>query len=141
MINFSKDYKNLYNNFIYYDKEKINKIFLIFEGKGGSQTITKDIIPKTTHIQDFIILNSEMERALRYVITQIIRLSQDTQQTSSFLFYFSQYGGSKTQFIRLVESELLKLAPSADPTQVMIGVWGETKKGIDKLFLWSIYLQ
>jgi len=79
MINFSKEYKNLYNNFIYYDKEKINKIFLIFQGKGGSQTITRDIIPKSTHIQDFLILNSEMERALRYVNTQIIKLSQDTQ--------------------------------------------------------------
>lgn len=106
MINFSKEYKNLYNNFIYYDKEKINKIFLIFKGKGGSQTITRDIIPKSTHIQDFLILNSEMERALRYVNTQIIKLSQDTQQTSSFLFYFSQYGGSKTQFLNLVEDEI-----------------------------------
>jgi len=106
MINFSKEYKNLHNNFIYYDKEKINKIFLIFQGKGGSQTITRDIIPKSTHIQDFIILNSEMERALRYVNTQIIKLSQDTQQTSSFLFYFSQYGGSKTQFLNLVEDEI-----------------------------------
>ena len=106
MMNFSKEYKNLYNNFIYYDKEKINKIFLIFEGKGGSQTITRDIIPKTTNIQDFLILNSEMERALRYVNTQIIKLSQDTQQTSSFLFYFSQYGGSKTQFLNLVEDEI-----------------------------------
>lgn len=28
------------------------------------------------------------------------------------------------------ESELLKLAPSADPTQVMIGVWGEIKKDL-----------
>lgn len=27
-------------------------------------------------------------------------------------------------------SELLKLAPSADPTQVLIGVWGETKKDL-----------
>ncbi|TFF88573.1 MAG: hypothetical protein EU550_01035, partial [Promethearchaeota archaeon] len=109
MINFSKEYKNLYNNYVYYDKEKIKKIFLIFEGKGGSQIITKEIIPKTTNIQDFLVLNSEMERALKFITTQVKKLSQYQQQTASFLFYFSQYGGSKTQFLNLVEEENQKL--------------------------------
>lgn len=106
MINFSKEYKSLYNQLSYYEKEIIKKIFLIFEGKGGSQTITREIIPKNTSIQEFLILNSEMQRALRYVHTQLITLSQETQQISSFLFYFSQYGGSKTQFLNLVEDEI-----------------------------------
>jgi hypothetical protein len=109
LINFSKEYKNLYNNYVYYDKEKIKKIFLIFEGKGGSQIITKEIIPKTTNIQDFLVLNSEMERALKFITTQVKKLSQYHQQTASFLFYFSQYGGSKTQFLNLVEEENQKL--------------------------------
>ncbi len=111
MINFSKEYKNLYNNYIYYDKEKIRKIFFIFEGKGGSQIITREIIPKKTNIRDFIILNSEMERAIKYVTTQVIQLSQYQEQTASFLFYFSQYGGSKTQFLNLVEEEISQKLP------------------------------
>ena len=84
MINFTKEYKNLYQNYLYYDREKIERIFLIFEGKGGSQIITREIIPNQTKIQDFIVLNSEMERALKFVNTQLINLGQKTQQVASY---------------------------------------------------------
>lgn len=104
--NFRKEYKNLYDNYIYYDKEKIKRIFLIFEGKGGSQIISNELIPEKTKIQDFLILNSEMERGMKFVETQLLKLVKENQPISSYLFYFSQYGGSKTQFLNLVQEEI-----------------------------------
>lgn len=101
--NFKKEYKNLQSNFLYYDKAKIKRIFLIFEGKGGSQIITDEIIPDNTKVQDFLILNSEIERGLKYVETELRTLIRESQPISSYLFYFSQYGGSKTQFLNLVQ--------------------------------------
>lgn len=111
MNNFTKEYKNLLNNYLYYDREKVKRIYLIFEGKGGSQTITRDIIPDQTKIRDFLILNSEMERALKYINNQLIDLHNKNQQISSYLFYFSQYGGSKTQFLNLVQDEIERRNP------------------------------
>ncbi len=103
-----KEYNNIIIN-SYYEKEFYKKIFLIFEGKGGNQIITRDILPKNSKIRDILVLSSEIEHGLNNISSQFRELQQNESQYSSSLFYFCQYGGSKTQFLHLIENELWDL--------------------------------
>ena len=99
----------------YFKKELFQKIFPIFEGKGGDQIITDQILPKNTHLQDLLILNPDMKRARDHILMKIRELIENETKFSENLFYFSQYGGSKTQFLNLVKSIIWQHSPKCIP--------------------------
>ncbi|QEE16298.1 hypothetical protein DSAG12_02128 [Promethearchaeum syntrophicum] len=100
---------------LFFKKDLYQKIFRIFEGKGGDQIITDQILPKGTHIQDLLILNSDMKRARDSILMKIQELVKNDIKFSENLFYFSQYGGSKTQFLNLVKSIIWQHSPNCIP--------------------------
>jgi hypothetical protein len=104
-MNLYKEYKDILRNATYY-KDFFKKIYLIFEGKGGIQVLNNDLLPKSYKIKDLLILNNEINQGLSYVHSQIHNLITNQAQMASYLYYFSQYGGSKTQFLEMVKSDI-----------------------------------
>jgi hypothetical protein len=99
-----KEYNDIMRN-AQYLKDFYKKVYLIFEGKGGEQIITGDILPKNKKIREILIPNSEMEHALNFVLMELQKLVTNQDQYAGYGFYFAQYGGSKTQFLHMLETE------------------------------------
>ncbi len=95
--------------------EVIKKILRIFEGTGGNQIVNEDVIPRNSKIKDFLILSDEITRALNIVHSKIREISEGRGASSGAMFYFSQYGGSKTQFLNLVANQLAIEVPNCIP--------------------------
>ncbi|MHA1683672.1 MAG: hypothetical protein ACTSUE_22230 [Promethearchaeota archaeon] len=92
--------------------EMIKGILSIFRGRGNTQIVTSDFISKyDKKIQDVIIPSNEMVQGLNYIHEGIVKIMNDDQEHSGSLFYFSQYGGSKTQFLNLVRDEIQRSIP------------------------------
>ncbi len=104
-MNLYKEFNNIASKFSYWE-ENIKKIFRIFEGTGDNQIITNEIVPTNFHIKDFIIISDEIERGLNIIHRGLRQVQQEHEANSGSLFYFSQYGGSKTQFLNLVRDEI-----------------------------------
>ncbi|KKN19430.1 hypothetical protein LCGC14_0945780 [marine sediment metagenome] len=103
-MNIYQEFKSIVNKYSYRE-ENIKKILNIFEGIGENQIISSDIIPNSLRIKEFLVLSDNIERALNIIHSKIREIQQDDLINSGSLFYFSQYGGSKTQFLNLVENE------------------------------------
>ncbi len=99
----------------FYKKELYKKIFKIFEGKGGEQIVTEQIVQKNTRIRDMLVMSPELERALNYTLSGLQNLVKNEHEYSDSLFYFCQYGGSKTQFLNVVKSEIWNNSPQCIP--------------------------
>lgn len=104
-MNIYQEFKSIINKYSFRD-EVIKKVLNIFDGAGETQIITSDIIPKPLKIKEFIVLSNEIERALNIIHSKLKEIQQKYEISSGSLFYFSQYGGSKTQFLNLVENEI-----------------------------------
>jgi predicted phosphohydrolase len=104
-MNIYQEFKSLVNKYSYRD-EIIKKVLKIFEGTGENQILTSDIIPSQLRIKEFVILSDEIERALNILHSKLREIYQENVISSGGLFYFSQYGGSKTQFLHLVKNEI-----------------------------------
>lgn len=104
-MNIYKEFNNIASKFSYLE-DNIKKIFRIFEGTGDNQIITSEILPTNFHIKDFIIPSDEIERGLNIIHRGLREIQQEHGANSGNLFYFSQYGGSKTQFLNLVKNEI-----------------------------------
>ncbi len=87
-------------------EEYIKKILGIFEGTTGNHIVTEDIIPDGTRIEEFLTLSDEMNRAINTIHARVREISESKISKSASMFYFSQYGGSKTQFLNLVANEI-----------------------------------
>ncbi|MFW9997632.1 MAG: hypothetical protein ACFFD4_36670, partial [Candidatus Odinarchaeota archaeon] len=98
----------------YYHKDAIKNIYHIFEGTGGNQIITSDIIPPQIKVKELLITSNEMDQAFSTVLDSLHSLNQQNDDARSFsaLFYFSQYGGSKTQFLHMVKNEVERTLPN-----------------------------
>ena len=106
-----QEYQKYCRNFTYLE-ELVKEIVLIFEGAGKTQIITNTLVNQYGKtIKDFIILSNEMENALNYVHGELKDLLNKNQKFSSGMFYFSQYGGSKTQFLNIILNEIQSKIP------------------------------
>lgn len=100
-----KIYESKRIQFSYYDQE-IQQIYNVFSGLGGTQIITQEIIPKNTRIKDFVIESPEINRSLNSINDGLRSIKDDPKLFVGNLFYFAQYGGSKTQFLNIVKDEI-----------------------------------
>lgn len=106
-----QDYEKYCRDFIYLELY-VKNILSIFEGSGKSQIITKDTIRKSNKkIRDFLILSPTIENAMNYILSELLDIKSSPQKFSGGLFYFSRYGGSKTQFLYLVLNEIQEKLP------------------------------
>ncbi len=88
------------------------ELISIFEGSGKSQILTNGLVSQyNKKIKDFLVLSNEMEQALNYLQSELRELLNDETKYSSSLFYFSQYGGSKTQFLNIALNEVKTTIP------------------------------
>ena len=104
-MNAYQKYKSIITKFSYRE-ENIRKILRIFDGTGESQIITSEIIPSSFRIKEFLILSKDMERALNIIHKKLREIQEENEISTANLFYFTQYGGSKTQFLNLVINEV-----------------------------------
>lgn len=104
-MNIYQQFNSIVNKYSYRD-EVIKKILNIFDGTGENQIISNELIPKPLRIKEFVIFSNEIERALNIIHSKLREIQQKGLTNSGSLFYFSQYGGSKTQFLNLVENEI-----------------------------------
>ncbi len=106
-----QQYQKYSRDFVYLidiSKELIS----IFDGSGKSQILTNGLVSQyNKKIKDFIVLSNEMEQALNYLQGELRELLNDETKYSSSLFYFSQYGGSKTQFLNIALNEVKTTIP------------------------------
>ena len=106
-----QDYQKFCRDFVYLEPY-VKNILSIFEGSGKSQIITKETISKSNkRVRDFLILSPTMENAMNYILSELKDIKSSHQKFSSGLFYFSRYGGSKTQFLNLVLNEIQEKLP------------------------------
>ncbi len=110
-MNVFQKYKSIITKFSYRE-ENIKKILRIFDGSGESQIITNEIIPSSFRIKEFLILSNEMERALNIIHNKLREIEENNEISSANMFYFSQYGGSKTQFLNLILNEVNNEIPN-----------------------------
>lgn len=104
-MNLYQEYNKIVNNYSFFE-DYIKKIIRIFEGTGDNQIITRDIIPPNFRIKNFIVLSDQIERGLNIIHKGLREIQEENAKNSGYLFYFSQYGGSKTQFLNLVVDEI-----------------------------------
>ncbi|MBD3341506.1 MAG: hypothetical protein GF353_20550 [Candidatus Lokiarchaeota archaeon] len=104
-MNLYQEYNKLVNNYSFFE-DQIEKILRIFEGTGDNQIIKSEIVPQNFSIKDFIVLSDEIERGLNLVHKGLRDIQEENAINSGYLFYFSQYGGSKTQFLNLISNEI-----------------------------------
>lgn len=104
-MNLHQEYNKIVNNYSFFE-DYIKKIIRIFEGTGDNQIITRDIIPPNFRIKNFIVLSDQIERGLIIIHKGLREIQEENAKNSGYLFYFSQYGGSKTQFLNLVVDEI-----------------------------------
>ncbi len=104
-MNIYQEFNSIVNKYSYRD-EIVKKVLKIFEGTGENQILSREIIPSQLRIKEFLILSDEIERALNIIHSKLREISQESIITSASIFYFSQYGGSKTQFLHLIENEI-----------------------------------
>jgi len=104
-MNLYQEYNTLINNYSFFE-DYIKKILGIFEGTGDSQIINSDLIPPNFRIKDFIVISDQIDRGLNIVHKGLREIQEDDAKNSGYLFYFSQYGGSKTQFLNLIVDEI-----------------------------------
>jgi hypothetical protein len=109
-----QEYNEITNKYSY-SEDAIIKILHILEGIGSNQIVTVDVIPKDKRIKDFLILSEQIERALNIIHKQVREIVENDEVTSGSMFYFSQYGGSKTQFLNLVEDDIAASIPNCVP--------------------------
>lgn len=101
-----QDYEKYCSDFTYLESW-VQNIIAIFEGSGKSQIVTKETIKNSNkRIQDFLILSPQMENALKYIYSELKEIKNSPLKFSGGMFYFSRYGGSKTQFLNLVLNEI-----------------------------------
>jgi len=106
-----QDYERFCRDFVYLEPY-VKNILSIFEGSGKSQIITKDIIRNSNKkIRDFLILSPTIENAMNYILSDLMDIKSSPEKFSGGLFYFSRYGGSKTQFLNLVSNEIQEKLP------------------------------
>ena len=110
-MNLYREFNKIVSNFSYFE-ENIKRILRIFEGTGDNQIITSEIVPSNFHIKDFIILSDQIERGLNIIHNGLRQIQQENEANSGSLFYFSQYGGSKTQYLNLVRDEINTKIPN-----------------------------
>jgi len=104
-MNLYQEYNKIVNNYSFFE-DYIKKIIRIFEGTGDNQIITRDIIPPNFRIKNFIVLSDQIERGLNIIHKELREIQEENAKNSGYLFYFSQYGGSKTQFLNLIVDEI-----------------------------------
>jgi hypothetical protein len=101
-----QEYERFIRDFTY-NEDLAKTAISIFKGEGNAQIITPNLAQKNTrHVQDVIIASRVMENGLKSIHDGIKKLLSDKQQFSGSLFYFSQYGGSKTQFLNYIFDEI-----------------------------------
>ena len=103
-MNLYQEFNKIVNNYSYFE-DSIKKILGIFEGTGENQIITSEIIPSNFRIKDSIVLSDQIERGLNIIHKGLRDIQEENAINSGSLFYFSQYGGSKTQFLNLIKNE------------------------------------
>ncbi|GAH47807.1 unnamed protein product, partial [marine sediment metagenome] len=104
-MNLYQEYNKIVNNYSFFE-DYIKKIIRIFEGTGDNQIITRDIIPPNFRIKDFVVFSDQIERGLNIIHKGLREIQEENAKNSGYLFYFSQYGGSKTQFLNLIVDEI-----------------------------------
>ena len=104
-MNLYQEYNTIVNNYSFFE-DYVKKIIRIFEGTGDNQILTSDITPPNFRIKDFIVISDQIERGLNIIHKGLREIQEENAKNSGYLFYFSQYGGSKTQFLNLIVDEI-----------------------------------
>lgn len=104
-MNLYREFNNIVNNYSFFE-DNIKKILRIFEGTGDDQIIKSDIVPTNFRIKDFIVISDQIDRGLNIIHKGLREIQEENSKNSGYLFYFSQYGGSKTQFLNLIVDEI-----------------------------------
>lgn len=104
-MNLYQEFNTLVSNYSFFEVY-IKKILGIFEGTGDSQIINSDLVPPNFRIKDFIVTSDQIDRGLNIVHKGLREIQEEDAKNSGYLFYFSQYGGSKTQFLNLIADEI-----------------------------------
>ncbi len=106
-----QNYEKVCRDFIYLEPY-VKIILSIFKGSGKSQIITKDTIKNSNkRVRDFLILSPTIENAMNYVYSELKDIKSSPQKFSGGMFYFSRYGGSKTQFLNIILNEIQERLP------------------------------
>lgn len=104
-MNLYREFNDIVNNYSFFE-DNIKKILRIFEGTGEDQIINSDIVPTNFRIKDFIVISDQIDRGLNIIHKGLREIQEENSKNSGYLFYFSQYGGSKTQFLNLIADEI-----------------------------------
>jgi len=107
-------YKKVQNRFVT-NKSKVEEVLKIFERSGSSDVITQEIVGNDLKVLDFIVKSESMEQGLNKVALEIDRIINSREKCFGSYFYFSRYGGSKTQFIAMLNDYFIKEKPKVIP--------------------------
>ncbi len=110
-MNLYKEFNDIVSKYSFFE-DNIKKILRIFDGTGDNQIISSDIVPPNFRIKDFIVISDQIERGLNIIHKRLREIQEENSKNSGYLFYFSQYGGSKTQFLNIVVDEITAKLPN-----------------------------
>ena len=97
------------------NKSVVEKILSIFARTGSDEVISYEIAGDHSKVMDFMILSDNMREGLNKISLEIDHLLQSPTQNFGHHFYFSKYGGSKTQFIAMLNDYFIREKPKVIP--------------------------
>jgi len=97
------------------NKSVVEKVLSIFARSGSDEVISHEIVGDHLKVIDFMILSDDIKQGLNKIILEIDHLLQSPTQNFGHHFYFSKYGGSKTQFISMLNDYFIREKPRIIP--------------------------
>lgn len=87
-------------------RKAVNAAYEVFLSSGQDQIITRKMLKDETRVKDLLVLSQDMESFLDEIIRDVKNFSVQSSNGALVYFYYSQFGGSKSQFRALLHVQV-----------------------------------